>query len=74
MLLHVHHGARPFPVYVRDKDVWISGKIAGEAFRVPCLHGEVELSLQRATEFADHLNGPVRPGLGHLTLDELGEL
>ena len=74
MLLHVHHGARPFPVYVRNKDVRVAGKVAGEAFRAPCLHREVELSLQRATEFTDHLNGPVGPALGHLTLDELSEL
>ena len=46
VLLHVHHRARPFPVHLRDKDVGICGKVAGESFRVPPFHGEVELALE----------------------------
>ena len=57
-----------------DKDVRIVGKVVGEALRIPGLDGEVELTLERAAQLTDDLDGQVAPCFGHLLLDEVSQV
>jgi hypothetical protein len=74
VLLHIHRATGPLPVNAWDEDIEIVGKVAREAFRVACLHREIELALERAAQLAYGLDWPVATDFGYLTLDEIGKV
>jgi hypothetical protein len=61
------------PVYAWDEHVEITGKVAGEALGVACLHCEIKLALKRAAQLIYDVNGPIPPYLRYLLLCKMGK-